>query len=138
MNVWSGVARIEQLGKFLWKRLQPLTRRLLPMDTPSKALMLGGLWGWVPCAMVYSVLFSAMLSGSAASGASIMLAFGLGTLPMLLGMSLLGLRLRALANSSVRFGGGVIVAGFGLLGLWRAFAGLPAWLDLLCLTPGMH
>jgi uncharacterized protein len=40
----------------------------------------GCLWGLFPSAMVYAALFYAMLTGSALSGAAVMLGFGLGTL----------------------------------------------------------
>lgn len=44
----------------------------------------GMLWGLVPCGLVYSVLPLAFLSGDVLTGAALMLAFGLGTLPNLL------------------------------------------------------
>ena len=44
----------------------------------------GMLWGLVPCGLVYSVLPLAFLSGDVLTGAGLMLAFGLGTLPNLL------------------------------------------------------
>jgi sulfite exporter TauE/SafE len=44
----------------------------------------GMLWGLVPCGLVYSVLPLAFLSGDIFTGATLMLAFGLGTLPNLL------------------------------------------------------
>ena len=44
----------------------------------------GMLWGLVPCGLVYSVLPLAFLSGDVLTGAVLMLAFGLGTLPNLL------------------------------------------------------
>ena len=44
----------------------------------------GMLWGLVPCGLVFSVLPLAFLSGDVATGAALMLAFGLGTLPNLL------------------------------------------------------
>jgi sulfite exporter TauE/SafE len=44
--------------------------------------------------MVYSALATAMLSGSATGGAAVMLAFGLGTLPMLTGLGLMGARVQ--------------------------------------------
>lgn len=137
MDAWRGVARLEAAGKIVWRHLQPLTKRLLPMDSPGKALLLGALWGWVPCGMVYSVLLTAMATGSAAAGASVMLAFGLGTLPVLLTMGLLGTRLQTWTRKRpVRIASGLVVLLFGLLGLWRAAAGLhPGWLDALCLTP---
>ena len=50
--------------------------------------MSGAVWGFLPCAMVYATLFYAMLSGSWLGGAIVMLGFGLGTLPALVGTGL--------------------------------------------------
>ena len=145
-GVWHGLARFEAVGQLLWRRLQPLTKRIMPLDRWWKVLALGSLWGWLPCGMVYGVLVTAMLSGSAASGATVMLAFGLGTLPMLLTMGLLGQQVRAWSRRrGIRLAGGLVVLAFGLVGLMRAAGGLPApWLDMLCIgapvaagTPGM-
>jgi sulfite exporter TauE/SafE len=80
---WPGLQRLERWGGVLWRRIEPLGRRLLPVDHPLKALGFGLVWGWLPCGMVYAVLAWALTSGSAGHGASLMLAFGLGTLPML-------------------------------------------------------
>jgi len=115
-----------------------LLRKVGPLDGPARMFMAGSLWGWLPCGMVYSVLVTAMLSGSAVHGALVMLAFGLGTLPMLLGLGLLGARLRGwLARPRVRLACGIVVLGFGLLGLARAAGGLPhGWIDNLCLAQG--
>ena len=137
MDVWRGLTWLEGFGQGLWRRLQPLMKYLLPLDSPLKALALGGLWGWLPCGMVYSVLLTAMLSGSASSGAMVMLAFGLGTLPMLLAMGLFGAQWRRwMQQRVVRMVSGLVVLGFGLLGLLRVANGLPMhWLDALCLTP---
>lgn len=140
MGAWRGLDRLEALGGALWRRVQPLLQPLLPMDSAARALALGGLWGWVPCAMVYSVLLTAMLSGSAAGGAAVMLAFGLGTLPMLLALGLLGARLRRLLQQGpARIACGLLVLGFGVLGLLRAAgvaqgAEMHGWLGVLCLT----
>jgi len=140
MDAWRGLARLEAAGQIVWRRVQPLLRRLLPVDSLPKAAALGALWGWVPCGMVYSVLLTAMLSGSAASGAAVMLAFGLGTLPMLLGLGMAGGRLQDFTRRrAVRVASGALVLGFGVLGLLRAGHGLSlGWIDALCLTPGVH
>jgi uncharacterized protein len=140
MNAWRGLAKVEAAGQIMWRRVQPLMKPLLPMDSPARALALGGLWGWVPCGMVYSVLLTALLTGSALSGAAVMLAFGLGTLPMLLAMGMAGARVHGwLGRPGVRIACGLVVLGFGLLGLARAADGLHGlphgWLDALCLTP---
>ncbi|MGJ7918005.1 sulfite exporter TauE/SafE family protein [Massilia sp. LXY-6] len=142
MDAWRGLARLERGGQLVWRHVQPLLRRLLPAPGiafgPGRMLAAGALWGWLPCGMVYSVLVTAMLTGSATGGALAMLAFGLGTLPMLLGLGLLGARLRAgLRVRAVRVACGALVLGFGLLGLARAAGGLPhSWLQTICVTPG--
>jgi sulfite exporter TauE/SafE len=137
MDAWRGLAWLEQGGGLLWRRLQPLVRALGPGGGSGRMLVAGMLWGWLPCGMVYSVLVTAMLSGSAGLGAAVMLAFGLGTLPMLLSLGLAGARLRALLQRrQVRVASGAIVLAFGLLGLVRAAGGMPAsWVAAMCIAP---
>lgn len=137
MDAWRGLAHLEAAGQTVWRRIQPLMKYLLPLDSPLKMLALGGLWGWLPCGMVYSVLLTAMLTGSALSGATVMLVFGLGTLPTLLMLGMLGARLRNwMQRRQVRLLSGLIVLCFGLLGVIRAANGLPmSWLDTVCVTP---
>ncbi len=81
---WSGLARVERAGGVVWKRLEPLGRKLLPVRSPGRAFLLGMVWGWLPCGLVYSVLIWALSAGSLVDGALLMGAFGLGTLPNLL------------------------------------------------------
>jgi len=119
---WQGVLVLEKAGGLLWQRLQPLSKQLLPLRSPPQAFALGLLWGWLPCGLVYSVLVAALASGNAVSGGLLMLAFGLGTLPTLLAMGMAAIRLKAfLQNIWVRRGSGLLVLGFGLLGLSRLF-----------------
>ncbi len=117
-GIWNVVRHIERVGSGIWKRLQPLTRSLLPVTTPLRAGLLGMLWGWLPCGLVYSVLVTALASGRAESGALIMLAFGLGTLPNLLAVGLFWDRCRHWVQSpKVRLAAGLLVLSFGLYGL---------------------
>src|SRR5487761_2255186 len=130
------LARLESLGAWLWRRVQPYGARFVPADTMAKAFALGTLWGWLPCGLVYSVLATALVSGSAASGAGVMLAFGLGTLPNLLLAGMAFKRLRDItANRHLRLAAGVLVAAFGFAGLARA-ASLDEHIrqGLLCIT----
>jgi len=116
----SLVLRIEGAGDAIWKRLQPYTRKLLPVTGVTQALALGALWGWVPCGLVYSMLITAMASGSAFNGGSVMLAFGLGTLPNLLAIGYFARQLKDfMRHRSVRLAAGLLVGGFGVLGLYR-------------------
>ncbi len=80
--------RVETLGKRLWKYISPLAQKVIPVSSPTKALSLGAIWGWLPCGLIYSTLTWALASGSLVTGAGIMLFFGLGTLPALLTISL--------------------------------------------------
>ena len=121
MGVTRALAFSERFGAKLWRHLQPLTRRYLPTRTMAQAFPLGVLWGWLPCGLVYSALVTALSSGSAARGAALMLAFGLGTLPNLLLAGLLAVRLKAYAaKPAVRFSAGLLVLCFGLWGLFAA------------------
>ncbi len=136
MDVWRGLAHLEKYGQVIWRRIQPLMKHLLPIDNAGKAFALGGLWGWLPCGMVYSVLLTAMFSGSAVSGASVMLAFGLGTLPMMVGLGLIGTRLRIWAQRrAVRIACGALVLSFGVLGLIRANGMSVGFMEVFCITP---
>jgi hypothetical protein len=115
------VTHLERLGSRFWSLLRPFTRRFLPADSPAKALALGMLWGWLPCGLVYTVLFTALLSGNALSGAAVMFAFGLGTLPNLMVAAALLRGPRAwLSSRTARTLSGAVVLGFGVYGLAHA------------------
>jgi sulfite exporter TauE/SafE len=115
---WQGLARIEKLGSGLWKRVQPTLSRLLTQRGWRKSLMIGIIWGWLPCGLVYSMLVWSMTIATPLGGASIMLAFGLGTLPMLIGLAALSENLDSLRqNKIVRQSFGALIIGFGLLTL---------------------
>jgi sulfite exporter TauE/SafE len=83
------------------------------------ALGLGLAWGWLPCGLSYSMLLLAATTANAATGATVMLAFGAGTLPSMLGAGLV------LRGAGRRLGGpdnwqriaGVLLLAFGL---WTA------------------
>ncbi len=114
--------RVEQIGGHLWQRLEPISRKLLPVQSPKQALVIGIIWGWIPCGLVYSMLITAVSSGSASKGAGLMLAFALGTLPNLLTMGMLaGAAARLARSHTARRIAGISVIMFGLYTLWQAF-----------------
>lgn len=83
---WQGLGVLEKGGALIWQRIQPLAQKALKAPTPLRAVTTGLIWGWLPCGLVYAMLVWAMTVATPLGGASIMLAFGLGTLPMLLGL----------------------------------------------------
>lgn len=127
---------IERAGGVLWRRIQPATRRFLPARSIRQALPLGLLWGFLPCGLTYSVLATALVTGSGARGAGLMLAFGLGTLPNLLLAGMLFKRFRDITrNRRVRIASGVLVLGFGVFGLYHApTLGGDLWRGVVCVT----
>ena len=115
-NQW--VLIFERAGGALWNRVKPLFQKLLPVKSVPQAVLAGMAWGWLPWGLVYSVLVSALAAGSATSGAALMLAFGLGTLPNLLGMALFARQIQPFMQQLwVRRAAGLTVAGFGVWGL---------------------
>jgi uncharacterized protein len=76
-----GLAKLERLGLSVWRRIQPLTQPLVPIRHPGQALLLGGLWGFLPCGLLYTALALSVSSGQVLNGALIMLVFGLVTVP---------------------------------------------------------
>lgn len=126
VRVLSGLnvlAWIERLGARFWKLVQPIVRQAATRRGPGRSLLIGLLWGWLPCGLVYSVLLLAALSGSAARGAGIMLAFGLGTMPVMLTSSAFAAHL----GHWTRRHGARQVSGALLLvfGFWLAWSALP-------------
>lgn len=119
LGITGALAFTERAGQALWRRLQPLTRRFLPVRGIGQAFPLGLLWGWLPCGLVYSALATALAAGSASRGAATMLAFGLGTLPNLLLAGLLLARLNLFVRRpAVRTISGLLVLGFGIYGFF--------------------
>src|SRR5690606_7168021 len=84
---------LSQPGNRAWARLRPLQRRLLPADTLPRRLGIGALWGWLPCGLSYSLLTVAWLQAHPRNSALTMLAFGLGTLPVMLPLTWSGQRM---------------------------------------------
>ena len=112
---WSGLTRIEAVGRHLWRHLQPLASRLMPISSLPRALLLGAVWGWLPCGLVYSTLLWASSQGSPGESALLMLAFGLGTWPVLLATGMAAEHLTALLRRrGVRIAGGLLVILFGI------------------------
>jgi sulfite exporter TauE/SafE len=116
---WRGLTKLETLGRYLWVYIQPFGKRLMPVDNIPKALLLGALWGWLPCGLVYAALAMAMTQPAPVLAASAMLAFGLGTLPAVLAAGIAAQQLaRVLQQRQVRMGLALIIIIFGLWTIW--------------------
>lgn len=103
-------ARAEKLGAPVWRLLQPIGQKLLPVRSVSQAFLLGMVWGWLPCGLVYAALAVAATAGDPVKGGLVMLAFGAGTLPAVMGAGLFTGMLASLARSkSLRQAAGILI-----------------------------
>jgi uncharacterized protein len=126
---WNAFVWLERLGARFWRKLQPLARRAGGNDDAGHALLLGLLWGWLPCGLVYSMLLFSILTGEAARGAAVMAAFGLGTLPSMLASSMIFAQLHQhLRRHWPRAITGILLLVFAA---WLAWTSLPS-------QPGGH
>lgn len=120
-NHW--LQRIESVGSGLWKILAPLRQKIFPINHPLKALLAGGIWGLLPCGLVYSALTLAMTRSDPMLAAATMLAFGLGTLPTLLVTGTLAGKLRLfLQGKRTRQISGILVIIFGIITIAAVFS----------------
>lgn len=107
--------RLEKLGLGVWNALAPIRQKVLPMDSIPKALSAGLLWGLLPCGLVYGALVMAMSVAATSSisgmGVLFMMAFGIGTLPMLVltGTALSWLQSKVKAFNLRKFSGAVML-----------------------------
>ncbi len=110
---WRALAAVEKAGARIWQRIAPAAKGLLPVTSLPKALGLGLLWGWLPCGLVYSVLLLAATTANPATGAAVMLAFGIGTMPAMIATGVSASRL-AEFMSRRRLGAGLLIVILGL------------------------
>lgn len=85
---WRGLTYLERGGALLWRPVQRFSSRWLPVQRPREAYALGLGWGLMPCGLIYSALAYALTAQDALHAGALMLAFGIGTLPAMLGTSL--------------------------------------------------
>ncbi|HSH44134.1 MAG TPA: sulfite exporter TauE/SafE family protein [Arenicellales bacterium] len=114
------LVRLEATGGRLWQHLKPLGQRFIPARNLRQCFGLGLIWGWLPCGLVYTALAWSLVSGSAAKGAALMLGFGIGTLPALVGMGMAGGWILAWRERPlVRYTAGLVLVGFAVSSLWH-------------------
>jgi hypothetical protein len=128
---WSGLRHLEKAGGALWQKIQPMVKRLMPVETPLHALMIGTLWGWLPCGLLYSALVWAAASANWQEAMNLMLFFGLGTLPAVMATGMFLDKIRSIVQSKgIRSGAAVLVI---LYGVWT----LPV-VSSLIMSHGSH
>ncbi|MGL5835886.1 MAG: sulfite exporter TauE/SafE family protein [Waterburya sp.] len=85
-------------------------------------ILLGSVWGLIPCGFLYTAQLKAVETGSWFTGMMTMLCFGLGTAPMMLGVGISASRVSADRRSQLFRLGGWVTLLIGVLTLLRADA----------------
>ncbi len=118
-GLWpAAILKIEQGGAVIWKRIEPIAQRWIPIRSTSHAWVAGMLWGWLPCGLVYTALLWALSAEHPVQGTLLMVSFGLGTLPALLSIGIFSRKvLQHLQTGWVRATAGIMVAAFGIFQL---------------------
>lgn len=104
-----------------WAPARRLFGRLLQRPGAGTLTLLGGLNGLLPCGLVYAACAGAAVSGSGPAGAVYLLVFGLGTVPMMLGLALAGGALQVPLRARLQR---VIPVALGVMGGWLIVRGL--------------
>jgi len=111
---WNGLAPLERLGARGWKLILPWARRFTG-TSHTHTFMLGLLWAFLPCGMVYSMLAFASVSGSAINGAALMTVFGIGTVPAMFGSTVIATHsTRVFGSTWAKRATGILLATFGV------------------------
>jgi sulfite exporter TauE/SafE len=122
LNANQWITSVEKLGLPIWKLVKPSAQKLLPVKNGATAIGLGYLWGFIPCGLVYTALAFSLGQKSPLSTTMLMLAFGLGTFPAMMGMSLLANHLRKwLSLPSVKALLAATMVIFSLTIIWSVF-----------------
>lgn len=121
--IWWGLVQIKP--QLLPPAPQFLNRQLHRFVSASMAgqqspVFLGLMWGLMPCGFLYAAQLKAIESGNSWWGAATMLAFGLGTMPMMLGVGVASSHWSSDRHSQLRRAGGWITVLVGLLTLGRS------------------
>lgn len=105
--------------KNLHDRLSKLMVNISLQNHGFTPLLLGLIWGFIPCGFLYTAQIKAAETGNISLGILTMLAFGLGTFPTMLGVGILTQKFTADRRSQLFRLGGWITLLIGILTLLR-------------------
>ncbi len=115
-RLWPGHIQVPERTPPGWARTLARVTRRIDRRRPGGGLLLGMALGLLPCGVLYAALVVAGASGGAGRGAAAMLAFGLGTVPSLVAIGIVGhVAGRAWRGRLARFAPAIMLANAALL-----------------------
>ncbi|WP_341225921.1 sulfite exporter TauE/SafE family protein [uncultured Arcticibacterium sp.] len=136
LSVWLGLIILIGLlvsgnfiqNKYLYNKLSSFTSKLksgfrksFEANYFTGQLVFGTINGLLPCGLVYAALAGAFIQLDALSGAAFMALFGLGTVPMMLSISLGSGWIKKRFGNRIK---NIIPATYALLACWLIFRGI--------------
>lgn len=113
---------LEKFGFFMWNYLQFYIKFLLPIKNFWQAIIIGIIWGFIPCGIVYNVLIWSISFGSITKSSFLMFMFGCGTLPSMLLTGYYSMLYRNFVNNRLTKSiFGFIFIFIGLIGIYSTF-----------------
>jgi sulfite exporter TauE/SafE len=85
-----GGAFVEKWSLLQWKPVQRYLRQGIHKSSATSAYLSGTILGLHPCGLLFAMLLSASSTGSALRGGLTLLAFGIGTIPALFSVAIVG------------------------------------------------
>jgi len=114
---WLNASKLDFPGPMRF--MTAATPRLRRLPPALAALPLGLLFGFIPCGYLYAVAITAAQSASIITGALMLLAFGIGTAPSLFFFGSAAHWLSGKARTWMLRIAGIVVAGMGLINLFK-------------------
>jgi len=110
---------LEKIGVPLWQLILPMRKKIYPINTLLKSYLAGCIWGWLPCGLVYTMLSWAISTGNIEKAMTIMLGFGIGTLPSMIGTGILAERfIYVYQKYQLKFISGAMIITYGCYTLY--------------------
>jgi sulfite exporter TauE/SafE len=146
--IWFGLSQISPDSVPHLPLLHPLTQKnwhnrlssgMVKLSLSSHwwtPALLGMVWGLIPCGFLYAAQIKAAETGNPWIGSVTMLAFGLGTLPLMLGVGMVGSMVSGDRRSQLFRMGGWLTLTIGILTLLRTgdMVDLTGYAALICLS----
>jgi len=119
----------EAVNRFLYSYVGKLIggfKKLFQKSSYLSLFYIGLLNGFLPCGPVYAAIALAIVGGSVVSGTIYMILFGLGTIPIMLSLSLIGHTISVSARNKIRKIVPIFIVLIGLLFILRGLQlGIP-------------
>ncbi len=110
------VAVLDILISKVWRSNNPLNQWLQRFNEKGATLLLGLAWGLLPCGLIYTLLIWSFAQTADWKASLLMLSFGIGTLPAIIFICLMGGKLmKILQHKWLRSSLGLLIIFFGIL-----------------------